>query len=97
MNFIVNAYDYKDDESLKRRMNAREAHMENIKVMHSKGQILMACAMLNDKGQMCGSTMILNMENEEQVNQYLDKEAYILGKVWERVEVSPCKIPALFL
>lgn len=96
MNFIVTGYDYMDDQALERRMTAREAHMANIEKMHAKGQILMAAAHLNEEGNMCGSTMILEMDSQEAVEAYLKDEAYVVGKVWEDVLITPCKIPPLF-
>lgn len=97
MNFILNGYDYKDEKSLERRMAAREGHVKNIEAMKNDKKILMACAMLNSDGNMCGSTLILEMENKEAVDEYLKTEAYVLEKVWERVEVIECKIPPMFL
>jgi uncharacterized protein YciI len=96
MTFIVTGYDYKDTEALKRRMDAREAHMKGIKTMHANGEILYAAAMLNEKEEMCGSVLILEMASKEEVQAYIDAEAYIAGKVWEKVEIVPCKVPPLF-
>lgn len=96
MNFIVTGYDYKDPQALERRMTARTDHMENIKAMKAKGEILFAAAMVNHAGDMCGSTMILEMEDEAAVQAYLEGEAYMIGKVWEDVKITPCKVPDLF-
>lgn len=96
MNFIVNGYDFTDDQALERRMLAREAHMAGIVSMTEKGQLLMAAAKLNTKGDMCGSTMILEMESRAAVEAYLENEPYIRQKVWERVEIIDCKVPPLF-
>lgn len=93
MTFIVNGYDYEDGKE--RRFNAREVHLENIKKMKAEGKILYAAAML--KGEdMCGSTLILEMDSKADVDAYLDQEAYVVQKVWERVEVIPCKVPPMF-
>ena len=96
MNFIVTGYDFEDAEALNRRMHAREAHMANIHKMFKEGQILYAAAMLDDAGEMCGSTLFLEMPDRGHVEAYLEKEAYITGKVWEDVVITPCKIPPLF-
>jgi len=96
MNFIVTGYDFTDVDALDRRMKAREAHMANIVEMKNKGQILFAAAMTNDEGNMCGSTMILEMPSRQAVDDYLKLEAYVVGKVWETVEVVECKVPPLF-
>lgn len=96
MNFIVNGYDYTDEKALERRMAARDAHMANIKDMKASGEILFAAAKLNEQGDMCGSTMILEMESRQDVDHYLEREAYIKEKVWEKVEVIECKVPPIF-
>lgn len=96
MNFIVNGYDYTDEKALDRRMKARQAHMANIEDMKAKGEILFAAAKLNDKGDMCGSTMILEMSSKSDVEKYLENEAYVKEKVWEKVEILECKVPPLF-
>ncbi len=96
MNFIVTGYDYTDDKALERRMNAREAHMAGIVAMKKKGEILSAAAMLNDKEDMCGSTIFLEMDSREDVDKYIENEPYIKSKVWEKVTVVACKIPPLF-
>lgn len=95
MNYIINGYDYKDSEALNRRNAAREEHIENIKKLKAEGKILYAAAMLNEEEQMCGSTIIAEMSKQE-LEAYLEVEAYISGKVWEKVEIIPCKIPPFF-
>jgi hypothetical protein len=31
------------------------------------------------------------------LDEYLQSEAYITGGVWQSVEITPCKVPDLFL
>jgi len=96
MNFLVTGYDFTDEKALDRRMNARDAHMENIVSMKEKGEILYAAAMLNEAGEMCGSTIILEMESRKYVEAYVENEAYVKQRVWEKVEIVECKVPPLF-
>lgn len=96
MNFLVTGYDYKDKEALERRMAVRELHMDNIVSMKEKGEILYAAAMLNNDGDMCGSTLILELESRQAAEAYVENEAYVKGKVWEKVEIVECKVPPLF-
>lgn len=96
MIFIVTGYDHTDAQALQRRMDAREAHMSNIRMMKEKGQILFAAAMLNEQGHMCGSNMILEMASKEEVDAYLSIEPYMLQNVWERVDIKEGKVPDLF-
>lgn len=97
MYFIVNGYDHTDKNALNRRMEAREEHMQGVEAFHKSKNFLFAAAMLNDKGNMCGSTIIVDFENRKALDAWLEEEAYVKGNVWERVEVIECKIPPLFL
>jgi uncharacterized protein YciI len=50
-------------------------------------------AILNDEGQMIGSTMIMQFENdEEQLEAWKQSEPYITQGVWETVDVKPFKV-----
>jgi len=97
MYFIVNGYDHTDEKALDRRMQAREEHMKGVKAFHASKNFIFAAAMLNEAGNMCGSTMIVDFENRAELDKWLESEAYVKGDVWERVEVVECKIPPLFL
>ena len=97
MYFIVNGYDHTDENALNRRMEVREEHMKGVEALHQSKNFLFAAAMLNDAGNMCGSTMIVDFENRAALDKWLEEESYVKGNVWERVEVIECKIPPMFL
>lgn len=97
MYFIINGYDYTDEKALERRMTAREEHMKGVEAMQKSGNYLMAGAMLNTEGNMCGSTIFADFETRQELDTWLEKEPYVLQKVWERVEIIECKIPPVFL
>jgi len=97
MKFIVNGYDHVDENALSRRMDARENHMTGIKTLFEAKNILFAAAMLNDAGDMCGSTLIVDFEDRAALDQWLEVESYVKNNVWERVEVIECKVPPMFL
>lgn len=97
MKFIITGYDYVNENALEIRMKARDEHMKGIEKMFSEKKILFAAAMTNKNGDMCGSTMMVDFENRELLDLYLEKEPYVVNKVWEKVEVTPCKIPLMFL
>ncbi len=97
MQFLINGYDYTDDQALDRRMAARDAHMTGVEAMYKSGNFLFAGAMLNEEGQMCGSTIFAQFESRTDVDAWLKEEAYVKGKVWDRIEVIACKIPPMFL
>ena len=46
---------------------------------------------------MIGSTMIVDFESRDELDRYLETEPYVTGKVWENIDVTPCKIPPVFL
>ena len=97
MHFIITGHDGSDDKALERRMNAREEHMRGVAEMVKQKKLLYAAAMLDNDGTMIGSTMIVDFESRAALDQYLQTEPYVLGKVWENIDVKPCKIPLLFL
>jgi uncharacterized protein YciI len=48
--------------------------------------------MLNEEGQMIGSTMIVQFETEAELQSWLDREPYIVEKVWETYQVFPYRV-----
>lgn len=97
MQFVVIARDATDDKALERRMAAREAHMKLIDEGIALGRNIMGAAMLNDKGEMCGSIMTVQFETRAALNEWLKLEPYVTGKVWQDIEIIECKIPPKFL
>ena len=98
MQFIVTGYDGKDDDALDRRMIARDAHLKVAKEMADNGKWLYAAAIINEKEQMAGSVIICEFDSKESLKkEWLDNEPYILGKVWEKVEIMRAQVPKLFL
>lgn len=88
MQFIVIGYDGTDEQALERRLTARQAHLAMAKKMHDSGRWLYAVAMLNDEKKMIGSVIVCDFESRTALDaQWLDNEPYVLGKVWEKIEV----------
>jgi len=96
MQFIIIARDGEDEGALNRRMAARESHMAYSEMASKTGEQLMAAAMLNNDGDMNGSVMIVEFEDIEAVQAWLDKEAYITGDVWQDIQIIPCKVAPAF-
>lgn len=97
MQFIVTGYDGKDEGALGRRMAARDAHLKGAKEMADNGKWLYAAAILNEKEQMAGSVIVCEFDSEDNLKkEWLDIEPYILGKVWEKVEITRAQVPPLF-
>ena len=95
--FVVIGHDSTDEGALERRRAARDAHLEVIAQSHTDGKQLMGCALMDDAGKMNGSVMVMNFENREELDQWLAREPYVSGKVWDKIEVIPCKIPDVFI
>jgi uncharacterized protein len=90
--YIVYGWDGKDDNALERRMNARPAHFDNARKWKESGNYVLGGAMLNEEGKMIGSTMVMQFETKEELQQWLDTEPYVTGNVWENVDIRPFKV-----
>lgn len=92
MQFIVTGFDGQDKDALERRMAARPAHLEQFAQMQTEGKFLFAAAMLDDQGNMTGSIVICEFKNREELDSWLETEPYVLGKVWQNIDIKPCKV-----
>jgi uncharacterized protein YciI len=97
MQFIVDASDYADSSALERRMAARDAHLKGISDRKGKGEILFAAAKTDDTGKMIGSLLVVDFTERSKLDEWLASEPYVQSKVWDRIEISSCKVPAIFL
>ncbi|HSQ34565.1 MAG TPA: hypothetical protein VLQ89_01105, partial [Candidatus Binatia bacterium] len=65
---------------------------------HENGQWLYACGIENDQGDLTGSVIVCEFASEEELRrEWLDREPYVLGKVWERIAVHPALVPPFYL
>lgn len=96
MQFIVIGKDGTDDGALDRRMAARDAHLKVCADSVASGNQLIGCAMMDDNGKMTGSVMVMDFPDRAALDEWLKREPYVSGKVWESVEVIPCKVPDTF-
>lgn len=90
--YLITAYDYTDEGALKRRMDVRPHHLDGARELKDKGNYVVGGAILDDKGKMIGSVMILQFENEEELEAWKQGEIYINGKIWESVDIKPFKV-----
>ena len=96
MQFLVLAYDGKDEEALQRRLAVRQAHLALAEQMVASGQQLYAVALLNEAGNMIGSTIICDFSTREELDAWLAQEPYVTGNVWKQIEVIPCQVGPAF-
>ena len=93
MQFIVLGYDGTDDKALERRMAVRENHLKYAQEMFDTGKWLYASAILDDNEKMIGSMIVCDYPSREELQeQWLNKEAYVLGDVWKTIKIHRAKV-----
>lgn len=94
MQFIIIAHDYKD--GLERRLRVREKHVQLGDKLVLAGKALYGVALLDKKGDMRGSVYVMEFPSREELDAWLQEEPYVKEKVWEKIEVIPCKVGPSF-
>lgn len=90
--YIITAFDFTDDGALERRLKVRPNHLAIAKKLKENGNFVLGGAMLNDKGKMIGSTMILQFETTVEFEAWQENEPYVTQKIWDKVEIKPFKV-----
>jgi len=90
--YLITAYDHAHDGALQHRMDVRPHHLDAIREMKRNGNYLLGGAILNEEGDMIGTTMILQFENEAELQAWQQGEPYITQKVWETVDIKPFRV-----
>jgi uncharacterized protein len=93
-NFILTAYDAPN--SLDKRLATRDAHFEYMKKLSEAGKVILGGAMLDESGNMIGSTIFFSMTHQE-MEDYKAKEPYIEAGVWADVKIQEAKVGEFFL
>lgn len=96
MQYLIIAKDGTDDKALERRMAARPDHVNYGAEAVKRGEQVIAAALLDPEGNMRGSAMIVDFENETELKKWLDTEAYVKGNVWKDIDVIPCQVAPSF-
>lgn len=92
MQFLVTAYDGTDEQAQARRTAARPAHIEGAQTLKDNGNLLIGGAILNEAGQMIGSSLIVEFEDRPALDEWLNNDPYITGDVWQDVTVLPFRV-----
>jgi len=90
--FLILADDYRDPDTLSRRLSVREEHLKRVRKEKAEGRFIIGGAKLNEQGNMHGSMLIVQLENEEAVKQWINEDPYVIGRVWENIEILPFKV-----
>ena len=97
MQFLIQARDHTDPEALSRRLAVREDHIKTIDELKARGHMHMGAALVDDDGKMIGSVIICEFNDRAELDAWLAVEPYVTGKVWEKIEVSLCKVGPSFV
>ena len=92
MQFLVTAYDGKDDGALDRRMSVREAHINGANQLKEAGHLIAGGAILDEAEQMIGSTMFVEFDSKAELDQWLASDPYVTGNVWQDISVLPIRL-----
>lgn len=92
MEFMIIAYDADDENALARRLKVREAHLKQAALMKEKGHLIEGGAILNDDGQMIGSTLYCSFESRTELDKWIANDPYWLGNVWVKIEIKPIRL-----
>ncbi|MFD2164304.1 YciI family protein [Paradesertivirga mongoliensis] len=90
--YLISALDFTDENALQRRLHARPMHFETVRKLKASGNFIIGGAILNDRKQMIGSSLIVQFETDRQLSAWLAEEPYLLLKVWEKVDIKPFKV-----
>lgn len=92
MQYIIKAYDAKDEHALERRMNARPDHLANIKKVKETGSVVCADGITDETGKPIGSFLVMDFATRALLDAYLASEPYIRCKVWQDITVDTCNV-----
>lgn len=95
MQFMVTAYDGSDADAPGRRLAARPAHLDRVKDAREAGNIIVGGAILDDDGQMIGSTIYVEFESRQALDDWLNQDPYVKGNVWQDITVTPIRLANL--
>ncbi len=88
--WVIHAWDAKN--AVEHRLSVRPRHLGCASELKHNGNFVIGGAMLNEEGQMIGSTMIVQFETEAELQSWLVREPYIVEKVWETYQVFPYRM-----
>ena len=91
IHYLVYARDFKDAKALDRRMAARPDHLNRAKASFEKNELVLGGAMV-ENGKMVGSMMVLDVPNLESAQQWVNQDAYVKGKVWDKIDIVEYKM-----
>jgi uncharacterized protein YciI len=95
MQFLLIAFDGTDPGALERRMKVRPDHLEKIAVLKKKGNFLLGGAILDENEKMIGSMIVYEFPNRSALDESLRNEPYIIGGVWQKIDIRPYRLASI--
>src|SRR4051794_41802022 len=80
--FLVIAHDGTDAEAPARRQAVRAAHLEGVRPMVERGEIVVGGALLDEAGGMAGSAGIVDMPDRAAGGARLARDPHVARGVW---------------
>lgn len=90
--YLIIAYDGKDDGALDRRKEVRPLHLAGAKKLKENGNFVIGGAMLDQENNMRGSIMIVQFETKDDFQEWYDNEPYITQRVWKTIDVKSFRV-----
>lgn len=87
MQFVIIGLDGTDAGAVERRQKVRQAHIDLGEELRQSGNMWYGAALLHDDGSMKGSMILVDFPSEKELHEWLDKEPYVVGKVWRDVTI----------
>lgn len=92
MQFMVVAYDGTDEQALARRLAVRSAHLDGAAALKESGNLIAGGAILDDAGEMIGSTTYVEFESRAELDAWLAQDPYVTGDVWRDITITPIRL-----
>lgn len=92
LQYLITALDGSDADAPGRRMSVRPEHFKKARELKASGNFVVGGAILDEEGKMKGSMMVVQFNTEKELKDWMDSEPYILGKVWQHIDVKPFKV-----
>lgn len=92
MQFLIIGRDGKDAKALERRLTVREAHLRLGDELVAAGNMWYGAALWDENNNMIGSMVVMDFPSEKELHEWLDREPYVTGKVWQKLEIHKCNV-----
>ncbi|HEU5048057.1 MAG TPA: YciI family protein [Rickettsiales bacterium] len=87
--FVVIAHDGKDEKALERRMAARQTHIDGLNKLRAEGNVICGIALTDENEKMIGSMVATSFATRADFDKWLATEPYVVGNVWQDIQVFP--------